>query len=95
MADTINNVEVAANTWVDIYADAAVIAAGLTVGTKIRAQVVSGGPVRLVAKATQPTLTDGFNTLKPGNDFFINETGDSGSWVYSPNIDSEINIAGV
>ena len=80
---------------VDIYADAAVIAAGLTVGTAIRVQVVDGGPVRLSTKATRPTLQAGFNTLSRGDNVFENEMGDSGAWVYSPNIDSEINVAAV
>ena len=95
MADTINNVELPANTWVDIYADSAVSGAGLTVGTAIRAQVVSGGPIRLVTKATKPNTADGFNTLKPSNDTWENDAGDSGAWAYSPNVNSEINVAGV
>ena len=95
MPDTIDNVEIPANTWVDIYANAAVIAAGLTVGTQIKVQVVNGGPVRLVASASKPTTDTGFNILTPSNDVWQNETGDSGAWVYSPSVDSELNVSGV
>lgn len=93
MTDTIVNVEAPANTWVDIYADAAVIAAGISVGDAIKVQVANGGLVRLVVKGSKPTSADGFNTLTPSNDLLTNATGASGAWVYSPSIDSEIAVS--
>lgn len=94
MPDTIKNVEVPANTWVDIYADPGVVSAGIVVGTSINVQVADGGgKVRLVVKGSKPDTTDGFNTLDPGGGQLANPNGSSGAWVYSPSVSSEIAVS--
>lgn len=95
MTDTIKNITLPSDTWVDIYADAAIVAAGIAVGTAITVQVVSGGPVKLVTNATIPLVDTGYRELKKGNDTFSNETGDSGAWAYSAGVISHINVTGV
>ena len=87
MADTLNNIPLPADTWVDLYA-----ASGITVGLPMVSQNLGGTTIRLTAKATSPLITDGYNELAPGNDVFSNENADSGAWAFSPVIDSLINV---
>ena len=87
MTDTLQNVTLPNDTWVDLYE-----ATGIDVGTQIIVQNVGASPIQLHTKATRPLPSDGFNLLYPGNDPFINEIGDSGAWARSLSIDGLIQI---
>lgn len=87
MADTLQNVPLTANTWVDLYA-----ATGIVVGTAIIIQNLGGTTIRLNTKATSPLVTDGYNELTASDNVFGNASGDSGAWAYSPSIKSLVNV---
>lgn len=78
MADTLLNVALPANTWVNLYA-----ATGITVGVKIAVQNLGSNTIRLAVKATEPLTTDGFNELTPGDAQYQNQDADSGAWAFS------------
>lgn len=86
MADTLPNVFLPANTWVDLYA-----ATGIPVGTQIVVTHDSASDVNLTTKATEPTSADGFQVLKRSQDR-INDAGDSGAWAISPVTDGLLNV---
>lgn len=88
MADTLNNVVLPANTWVDLYSET-----GITVGVKILLQNLGSTNIRIATKTTAPLAADGFKRVNP-NQQATNETGDSGAWAYSPIVDGLVN-AGV
>lgn len=84
MADTLQNIKLPANTWVDLYA-----ASGIIVGTQIVVKNLSIVGVKLNAQATTPTQTDA-NTDETGSYSPLgsfgsasNDVGDSGAWAYS------------
>jgi len=85
MADTIPNIIVPAETVVDIYADAGVIAAGISAGDKIRVKMIGGGEAKLYAGATltgEPTNAEGFYPIY-GREDRINDLGDAGAFIWS------------
>lgn len=85
MADTLPNVTLPANTWIDLYA-----ATGETVGTKLLLQNLGTAGVRLTSKAIAPVDGDGFKRVASGQQA-VNEAADLGAWAYSPVVDGEIN----
>ncbi len=88
MADTLNNVQLPAGVWVDLYD-----ATGIAVGTQINAKNEGTSSVMLVAIATEPQdlSPDGFRTYNPGDEA-INDSGDSGAWALSKTRDGLLNI---
>jgi len=85
MADTIPNIVVPAKTVVDIYADAGVVAAGVTVGTRILVKMIGLGEAKLysaAALAIEPDNTTGFSPIYE-KESYINETGDAGAFIWS------------
>ncbi len=84
MADTLQNIELQPNTWVDLYATS-----GIPVGTQITVENLSSTHVKLNAGATQPTIemanasASGAYTPVTGYDSATNESGDTGAWAYS------------
>jgi len=94
MADTRPDITLPANTQVDLYA--ALNAQGgfpaVSVGTQISVQNKGGVKIELRTKATTPSSTDGSNDLDIGNQQFVNETGDSGAFAFSPGVESIINV---
>lgn len=82
MADTIANIQVLPDTPTDLYAES-----GLTIGTKINVAMIGSGTSRLVAIATltgKPDDSTGYRNLETGEEF-VNDTGDSGAWIWSGN----------
>lgn len=71
------NVNLPANTWVDLYT-----ATGLSVGTQIRVLNITSRPVRLASTASTPTTSDDHVPL-PFNTTKINNTTDLGAWALS------------
>ncbi len=86
MADTLNNVLLPKNVWVDLYA-----ASGIVVGTRIIVENLGATPVKLTTKATEPTDADGFQYAQQRSQK-VNDTGDSGAWAISVGIDGLVNV---
>ena len=89
MADTLDNVILEKDVWVDIYA-----ATGISQGAKIFIQNVGARGVHLYAGEAIPTGTSGFNILSPLLSF-VNDPVNSGAWVKAPYADSVINVSEV
>ena len=93
MADTLPNVQIAADAWVDIYA-----ATSIAVGTKIGMINNGGHTLYLYGGATAPTQAPnkdssfGFVPVE-ANQSAQNQSGDTGAWVYSFASSSIINVA--
>ena len=84
MADTLQNIKLPANTWVDLYD-----ATGIDVGTQIVLQNLSSVHVKLHTSATQPSDVDAesnelgsFNRIGSYGSI-VNDSGDSGAWAYA------------
>ena len=80
MPDTISNIIVPPDTPVDLYVES-----GVVVGTKINVAMIGGGSSRLVAIATllgKPDNTTGYRNME-SNQEYVNDTGDSGAWIWS------------
>lgn len=86
MADTIPNVPLPTNTWVDLYDET-----GVVLGTQIIVQNLGGPDVFLAAQASQPTTTQGYYLLQKGNET-INDSSDTGAWAYCLNNDGKVNV---
>lgn len=91
MADTLQNITLPADTWVNIYTHPVVVAAGITVGTQISAQNIGQTSVRVHAGADAPTGTDGYRTISI-DDVFANAAGDTGAWMMSLVFDGLTNV---
>lgn len=91
MADTLNNIQLPTDTWVDLYA-----ATGISVGEAISVENTGASDVYLVVSDTQPdAVPDAFNFLKRDGDPMRNNAGDSGAWALSRNSDGKVNISRV
>lgn len=88
MSDTLPNVTLPANVWVDLYA-----ATGITVGDQILTQNLGSVGIRLHSSAAIPTV-DGFRRAASGQEA-INDAMDAGAWAYSPVVDGLVNVKAV
>ena len=92
MADTIQNIKLTANTWVDLYA-----ASLITVGVQIVVQNLTTIPAKLHTSASSPSATDAKSddtgSFSPLHSYSssVNESGDSGAWAYSDS-DGLVNV---
>lgn len=89
MPDTLVNVPLPANTWVDLYA-----ATGIPVGVAISAENVGTSDVYLTVRATQPPIGfDAYSIVQRKTSVpYRNSTGDAGAWAYSPNCRGKLNV---
>jgi len=89
MPDTLPNINLPTNVWVDLYA-----ASGLPVGTAIEADNIGASPVRLTVRATQPPPDyDSFNVLPARAPYRLRNTeGDSGAWALCKSAPGAVNI---
>ena len=89
MADTLPNIIVPPNEWVDLYA-----LTGIAVGTAIQVQNVGSSDVYLTVAATQPANDfDGYNVVARKNGLFHrNEEGASGFWAYSQSVEGKLSV---
>lgn len=87
MADTINNVRLPADTWVNLYESS-----GIDVGKQVQVQNVSQTRVRLHTGATAPTETSGFNIIPPNSAPYLNQETSSGEWALSEIADGFVNV---
>ena len=83
MPDTLQNIKLPANTWVDLYAQS-----GLTVGSRLSIENLSGVDVKYHTGQVQPSAEEAksdengsFRRIKSFSNF-INDSGDSGLWAY-------------
>jgi hypothetical protein len=92
MADTIQNIKLTANTWVDLYAGSSI-----TVGVKIVVENLTTIPAKLHTSAASPSATDAKSdstgSFSPLHSYSsaVNDTGDSGAWAYSDS-DGLVNV---
>lgn len=77
MPDTLANVVLTENVWVDLYA-----ASGLAVGTKLRVQNIGGSNIKLHTSAAAPTSGAGYVIIQPMENY-MNYAEDSGAWALS------------
>lgn len=91
MADTLDNIEITANTWVNLYAHPIIVAAGISVGTQISMQNLGETTLRVHAGAAMPTSTSGFREVS-ADMVWVNDSGDTGAWVLSPILDGLSNV---
>ena len=89
MADTLSNVALPNNTWVDLYD-----ATGITVGTRILVQNLGSDVIRLTTQAATPLIThDAFQELHFSTNIgMVNDTGDLGAWAFSENVEGLVNV---
>ena len=87
MADTLPNIAISENVWVDLYAQS-----GIATGTQIIVQNVGARDIYLSTKATQPDINaDGYYVVERSQEA-INDSGDSGAWAYCSNADGLVNV---
>lgn len=90
MADTLDNIDIPANTWIDLYANSIIIAGGILVGDQLLIQNIGSADVLINAGAVMPTSTSGYKEIPPSAQA-INETGDTGAWVFGGIFGSRVN----
>ena len=87
MADTLPNVQLPADTWVNLYDET-----GISAGTQVQIQNTCRTRVLLHTGANEPDSTSGFNVIPPNSVPFVNQSGASGEWAYSESADSRRGI---
>lgn len=89
MPDTLQNVKIPANRWVDLYAET-----GITVGAPISVQNVGTADVYLTVAADEPPVDyEAYNIVMRDNGIRLrNSAGDSGAWAFVPAEGGEINV---
>lgn len=87
MADTLANIKLTANTWVDLYA-----LSGIAVGAQINTKILAGDQVWFVAQAAEPTAPpSGYRNYTEGDEV-VNDVGDLGAWAWANLKDAIINV---
>ena len=87
MADTLANITLPSDTWVNLYA-----ASGISVGTQIQTQNVGQTRVRLHTGATAPTSSGGFNIIPPDSEPLVNQATSAGEWAFSETSNGLVNV---
>ncbi len=90
MADSLPNVELDPQTWVDLND-----ASGIAAGTALVIQNLSENEVRIVKKTSgTPVISDGYNTATEAGtvgSWVSTDAGDPTVWAYS-SLRSQINV---
>lgn len=87
MADTLPNILIPPNQWVDLYQ-----ASGIAVGTQIRVKILGNGELKLAVSESQPTSLSAYDVLVDKTQPLVNSAGDSGAWAYSVSSEVLINV---
>lgn len=88
MPDTLLNIPLTQNEWVDLYA-----ASGIAVGTQLLVENTGVCDVYLAVEATEPAKdSNSYNILKRNGDPLRNQPGDSGAWAFCQNTNGEVNV---
>lgn len=91
MADTLLNIEITVNEWVDLY-----VLSGITVGVAISVENVGFFDVYLAVSSTQPPPEhDAYNIIKRNGGTLRNSNGDSGAWAFSRGSSAKVNVRAV
>ena len=92
MPDTLNNIDIPVNQWVDIY-----LLSGITVGTQLAIENVGVADIYLAVQETEPDPDhDAFNIVKRDSDIpYSNSVGDSGAWAFAPSEGGKLNVSEV
>lgn len=88
MPNTLPNVNLPANTWVNLYTSS-----GISVGTQLTITNVGSFDVRLVVVASSPEDVDGYDLI-PKYGYLSNTSGDSGAWAICIGGDGLVNVKG-
>ena len=85
MADTRPNIDIPANTYVDIYAalNAQQGFPSVPVGTQIRIQLLGDARVHVIVRADEPTNLEAYQLITTKSVYWENDSGDSGAWAYA------------
>lgn len=89
MSDTLINIPIPKNTWVNLYGESEI-----SVGTPLEVDNVGDSDIRLTVSDTQPSKDyDGYNLLANRSSFRLRNTiGDSGAWAYSGQSAGKVNV---
>jgi hypothetical protein len=79
MSDTLPNITLQPNTWVNVYT-----ATGLSTLNGISVQVIGSSTIKLAISAAQPTDETANEELSPGDERFHYGGGGSPLWAFSP-----------
>ncbi len=90
MVDTLNNIPLPANTWVNLH-----LASGIPSGEGISVQVLGGATIKLSVSATTPSDTNSNENLTVSDNRFTYNGGSSPLWAYSPVVDTDVNVRDV
>lgn len=90
MPDTIQNITIPQNQWVDLYA-----LSSIAVGTQITVENTGDIDIYLSVQAAQPAIgTDNYNILARNNGVRLQNTKDDlGAWAYCNGSDGKINLS--
>ena len=89
MTDTLPNIRIIADEWIDLYAES-----GIPVGTKILVENTGVCDVSLAVQASKPSTGHGsFNIVKRTGGALHNHAGDSGAWAFCGNTDGQLNVS--
>lgn len=90
MADTLDNITVPDDDWLDFYT-----VASITVGTNVRVQNIGQTDILYVVNATKPTDLSAYNVSSPGKNsidrWIETGSGASGLWLRSRVNDGLVN----
>jgi len=89
MPDTLLNVDLPANQWVNLYA-----VTSIAVGTAISVENNGDADVYLTVRATEPPVGyRAYNVVNRANGVRLRNTeGDSGAWAFCPNTNGRVNV---
>ena len=91
MTDTLKNIKIPPNKWVNLYEHPVISGAGIVVGDVLRVNLIYGSNVYLNAGTDEPDQGSGFTPLY-GDGPYINEATDTGGWIISRDGDALINV---
>ena len=89
MADTLPNIALPQNTWVNLYAEQ-----GSAIGTVLAVQNIGVVDIYLASQEMEPSQTlDKYCVLQRfTGQWFRNEEGDTGAWVYCLSVGGLLSI---
>ena len=89
MSDTLQNIRLPANVWVDLYQES-----GIAAGTAISVANIGSADVYVTVLGTEPPVGyDAYNVISRENGLqYRNSTGDAGAWAYSSHSVGKVNV---